>query len=198
MLRIIRDFFRRWIMILNIMAYGVIPIFTFLFVRGTDLFTTNFSVIGNTETGKFAFILWGIIIGFYFYYVLRKMIACLPRNKGEIAVSTSALVLLAFAMIMPYLPDLKPLKSFLHVLFSFLASVLLLISLYMIIWKLYCMNRQVYKSFLTGLNTITLLSVSLLFLAGIVSSALEIFFIVSCTVLIRKLYDKVIMRKRLF
>ena len=32
-------------MILNIMAYGVIPIFTFLFVRGTDLFTTNFSVI---------------------------------------------------------------------------------------------------------------------------------------------------------
>ena len=61
-------------MILNITAYFIIPVYTFLFAWGTDLFRLNFSVLGSLANRKNAFLLWGIIVGIYFYYVLRKII----------------------------------------------------------------------------------------------------------------------------
>lgn len=181
----------RYDMILNITAYFIIPVYTFLFAWGTDLFTLNFSVLGSLANRKNAFLLWGIIVGIYFYYVLKKIIARLPRNRKETIISTVSLILLTFAVTTPYLPENRPFRAFLHVIFAFGASVLLLGCLYLVIWKLYCMNQTRYRTFLTCLNVITTLSAMLLVLAGIVSSALEIFFTVSCTVLLIRLYRNV-------
>lgn len=178
-------------MILNITAYFIIPVYTFLFAWGTDLFTLNFSVLGSLANRKNAFLLWGIIVGIYFYYVLKKIIRTLPRNKKESALCTTALVLLAFAVTTPYLPENRPFRAFLHVIFAFTASVLLLATLYLIVWKLCCMNRTAYRPYFVCLNVITVLSAMLLVLAGIVSSALEIFFTVSSTLLLIRLYRKV-------
>lgn len=178
-------------MILNITAYFIIPVYTFLFAWGTDLFTLNFSVLGSLASRKNAFLLWGIIVGSYFYYVLKKIIHRLPRNRKESIISNTALLLLAFAVTTPYLPENRPFRAFLHVIFAFSASVLLLGCLYLIVWKLYCMNRGVYRPYLTCLNVITVISAMLLLLAGIVSSALEIFFTVSCTLLLIRLYRRV-------
>lgn len=113
-------------MILNITAYFIIPVYTFLFAWGTDLFRLNFSVLGSLANRKNAFLLWGIIVGIYFYYVLRKIIHHLPRNRKETVTSVSALILLAFAVTTPYLPENRPFRAFLHVIFAFSASVLLL------------------------------------------------------------------------
>lgn len=178
-------------MILNITAYFIIPVYTFLFAWGTNLFTLNFSVLGSLANRKNAFLLWGVIVGIYFYYVLRKIIHHLPRNRKETVTSVSALILLAFAVTTPYLPENRPFRSFLHVIFAFTASVLLLGCLYLIVWKLYCMNREVYRPYLICLNVITALSAMLLILAGIVSSALEIFFTISCTLMLIRLYRRV-------
>lgn len=177
-------------MLLTITAYFIIPVYTILFAWGTDWFTLNFSVLGNLATRKNAFLLWGLLVGAYFYYVLKHIIRRLPRNQKEKALSTAALVLLALAVTTPYLPEARPFKAFLHVAFAFTASILLLLCIYMVVWKLYCINQNVYRSYLTGLNIITVLSAALLFLAGIVSSALEIFFTLSCTVLLQKLYRR--------
>ncbi|WP_347061577.1 hypothetical protein [Hungatella hathewayi] len=177
-------------MILNITAYFIIPVYTFLFAWGTDWFTLNFSVLGSLANRKNAFLLWGIIVGTYFYYVLRKIIHHLPRNRKETVTSVSALILLAFAVTTPYLPENRPFRAFLHVIFAFSASVLLG-CLYLIVWKLYCMNRDGYRSYFICLNVITVLSAMLLLLAGIVSSALEIFFTVSCTLMLIRLYRRV-------
>ena len=49
-------------MILNITAYFIIPVYTFLFAWGTDLFRLNFSVLGSLANRKNAFLLWGIIV----------------------------------------------------------------------------------------------------------------------------------------
>ena len=168
-------------MILNITAYFIIPVYTFLFAWGTDWFTLNFSVLGSLANRKNAFLLWGIIVGTYFYYVLRKIIHHLPRNRKETVTSVSALILLAFAVTTPYLPENRPFRAFLHVIFAFSASVLLL----------GCMNRDGYRSYFICLNVITVLSAMLLLLAGIVSSALEIFFTVSCTLMLIRLYRRV-------
>lgn len=178
-------------LIITITAYFIIPIYTVLFASETDWFTLNFSVLGSLSSRKNLFLLWGIIVGIYFYYVLKQIIRRLPRNKKEKAASKSALLLLTLSVITPYLPDSQPLPAFLHVMFSFLASIFLIICLYMVIWKLYCMNQPVYRPYLLCLNVITVLSVLLFFLAGIVSTALEIFFVLSSTVLLKKLYCRV-------
>lgn len=177
--------------LLTITAYFIIPIYTILFAWGTDWFSLNFSVLGNISSRKNLFLLWGIIIGTYFYYILKRIISGLPRNRKETVMSITALLLLVLAVITPYLPDSQPLHAVFHVILSFLASLSLLICLYMIVWKLYCMNQEVYRPYLHCLLVITVLSAFLFFLTGIVSTVLEIFFILSCTVLLQRLYRRV-------
>ena len=174
--------------LITITAYFIIPIYTILFAWGTDWFTMNFSVLGNLSTRKNLFLLWGIIVGTYFYFILKRIISGLPRNKKETAVSTCALIFLAMAVITPYLPDSQPFHAVLHVILSFLASISLLTCLYMIIWKLYCMNQEVYRPYFHCLLMITAMSAFLFLITGIVSTVLEIFFTLSCTILLQKLY----------
>lgn len=176
---------------LTIIAYIIIPVDTILFAWGTNWFTLNFSILGSLADRKNLFLLWGIIVGAYFYYVLRCIIRTLPRNKKETVFTTSALLLLALAVTVPYLPDTQPFHAVLHVFLSFAASISLLISLYLVTWKLYCMNQLVYRPYFMSLLVITVVCVILFFLTGIVSSALEIFFILSSTFLLHKLYIKV-------
>ena len=177
--------------LLTITAYFIIPIYTILFAWGTDWFSLNFSVLGNISSRKNLFLLWGIIIVTYFYYILKRIISGLPRNRKETVMSITALLLLVLAVITPYLPDSQPLHAVFHVILSFLASISLLICLYMIVWKLYCMNQEVYRPYLHCLLVITVLSAFLFFLTGIVSTVLEIFFILSCTFLLQRLYRRV-------
>lgn len=176
---------------LTITAYFIIPVYTILFAWGTNWFTLNFSILGSLADRKNLFLLWGIIVGTYFYYVLKRIIRTLPRNKKEKAFTTLALMLLALAVTTPYLPDTRPFHAVLHVVLSFAASISLLLSLFLVIWKLYCMNRTAYRLYFVSLLLITAVCAVLFFLTGIVSTALEIFFVLSSTFLLRRLYGKV-------
>lgn len=178
-------------MILNFIAYFLIPGYTILFVRGTNWFTLNFSVIGSWSGRKNAFLLWGVIVGAYFYFTLRKIIRYLPLERKENAFLNTCLLLLSLAVTTPYLPQDLPFQSFLHVIFAFTASVLLLLTLYLTVIKLYHINHEAYRPYLACLHVITIICTFLLFLAGIVSSALEIFFTISSVVMVRMLYKKV-------
>ena len=65
---------------LNLIAYIIIPAYTILFVKGYGWFTTNFSVIGNYLHRKDAFVLWGVLVGAYFYYSLRTAIRLMKQK----------------------------------------------------------------------------------------------------------------------
>ncbi len=177
--------------LLTITAYIIIPVYTILFAWGTNWFTLNFSILGSLADRKNLFLLWGIIVGAYYYYVLKRIIRTLPRNKKEMVFTTLALLLLGLAVTIPYMPDSQPFHAFLHVFLSFAASISLMISLYLVTWKLNCMNQSVYRPYFMSLMVITVVSVILFFLTGIVSSALEIFFVLSSTFLLHKLYLRV-------
>jgi hypothetical protein len=177
--------------LITITAYFIIPIYTILFTRKIHWFPLNFSILGDLSSRKNLFLLWGVIVGTYFYCVLKRIIDGLPRNRKETVTSAAALLLLALAAVMPYLPGSPPVYEALHIMLSFLASLSLLACLYMIFWKLYCMNRAVYRPYLHGLLAVTGLSALLFFLAGIVSTVLEIFFTISCTILIERLYRRI-------
>lgn len=99
-----------------------------------------------------------------------------------------ALILLVCAVITPYLPEKLPVKSRLHVIFSFMSALCLVLCLGGILWKLYRTDKQKYRPYLIGLAGISFFSLFLLCLAGIISSALEIFFTIASVLMVRRLY----------
>lgn len=176
---------------LSFIAYFLIPAYTVLFVQGSNWFDTNFSVIGNLIGRQEEFVLWGLIVGVYFFYVLRKIIRLLPARPPATWLIPFSLVLLTCSITTPYLPDVVPFQSFLHTVFAFLSSCCLLLCLYALVLHLHRTKPKQYRKYLLGLIFITGMSVVLFLIAGIVSSALEIFFTISTTVLVRRLYEKV-------
>lgn len=178
-------------MFLNFIAYFLIPVYTIWFVEGTNWFDTNFSVLGNMIGRSEEFVLWGLIVGIYFFFCLRSIVAHMPsKPRGNFLILTS-LILLIFALTTPYLPEQLPLKSFLHIVFAFISSVCLMLCLYLIVWQLYQTNKVLYRPYLIALIIITLFSAFLLALVGIISSALEIFFTITSTILVRQLLKQV-------
>lgn len=175
-------------------AYIIIPGFTILFAQDSNWFTSNFSVIGSQIGRQKEFILWGLIVGAYFFWYLHRILASFtapngPKSKG-IWILLLALALLTFAVTTPYLPQQLPLASFLHVIFAFCSAVCLILSIFLTVWSLYRKDKKRYRPFLISLAGIVLFSIALLWLCGIVSSALEIFFTISSAVLVQRLYEK--------
>lgn len=178
-------------MLLSCIAYVVIPLYTLLFVYGTNWFTSNLSVIGSWPTRRMAFFLLGILIGFYYYEVLKRLLIYLPRHIWENRLLSTAFLLLLLAVTIPYLPDVFPLQAILHVASAFLSSVFLALCLYLILWRLSALSpsaRYVLRPYRISMVGITAISILLLIIAGIISTALELFFIIATTILVQKLY----------
>lgn len=174
-------------MTMNVLAYFLIPIYTVLFTRGYGWFTTNFSVIGNIMDKKLAFLTWGLMVGLYFYLVYRSIAKYMALHSLTARLIPGALLLLFFAITTPYLPDEMPFKSFLHIVFAFVSTVLLLAFLLSVCWQQYRADPGAYRPYLAALAVIAVVSAGLLALAGIVSSALEIFITVTTVLLSRRL-----------
>lgn len=176
---------------MNILAYFLIPTYTVLFTRGYGWFTTNFSVIGNIMDKKLAFLTWGVVVGLYFYLFYRSIAMHAALNSLTAKLIPAALLLLFCAITTPYLPDEMPFKSFLHIIFAFVSTVLLLAFLLSVSWRQYRLDPQVYRLYLAALAVIVAVSAGLLALVGIVSSALEIFVTVTTVLLSRRLARRV-------
>ena len=176
-------------MFLWIITYILIPAYTVLFVQGSNWFTTNFSVIGNIVGREEEFVLWGLMVGVYFFYCLQKIILRMAHPPSGTWLLPMAIVLLACAVVTPYLPEQLPFKSFLHVVFAFLSAACLMVCLFLLIWKLYGQNIKKYRPYLAGLAGIVFFSAFLLWIAGIISSILEIFFTLASVLMVRRLYQ---------
>ena len=179
-------------MFLGFVAYILIPAYTILFVADSNWFTTNFSVLGNEIGQQEKFVLWGLIVGIYFFWCLRRIVANIPASRWSTWLIPFDLLLLVFAITTPYLPDRFPVQAFLHFVFAFFSAIVLAIILFLIIWKLYQKDPMQFRPFLRGLGIITIISFALLYKAGFVNSALEIFVTVSGSILVYRLYCRVV------
>ena len=175
---------------LDLAAYILIPVLTISFVKGSNWFTTNFSVLGNGLQRKNAFVFWGLFVGIYFFIILQIICRFLLPPPRELFLIPLSLLLLTCAITTPYLPEQFPLKSFFHVAFAFLSAVCLSSQLVLLTWKLSRLSPDNFHLYLVGLFLILLCSASLLLAAGIVSSALEIFFTLSAALFCRRLERK--------
>ena len=174
--------------LLDLFACFLIPLYTLLFTHDTRWFTTNFSVIAAARDQRPGFFLWGMLVGVYLLCVLLPVMAALPRPLWPRLCLLGGFLLLLSAVVLPYTPDELPKIADLHVICAFTASCLLVLSLFLLLLQKARQDRQRYWDCMKWLGVTVLLSLVLFAMVGIISSALEIFFVLSTTLLARRLW----------
>ncbi len=175
-----------------LIALCLIPVSTILFAGKEDWFSTNFSIIGNMIGQQGTLISWGVLVGGYFYWALQAIILRTPAAFRLAWMIPFDLILLFLAVTTPYLPNQLPLQASLHFIFAFCSAVFLLIILIAICSCLYSVYKRKFRPFLWELGGIILISFCLLIYAGFVTSALEIFFTISCSFFIYQIHRHVV------
>lgn len=174
--------------LLDLFACFLIPLYTLLFTHDTRWFTTNFSVIAAARDQRHGFFLWGMLVRVYLLCVLLPVMAALPRPLWPRLCLLGGFLLLLSAVVLPYTPDELPKIADLHVICAFTASCLLVLSLFLLLLQKARQDRQRYWDCMKWLGVTVLLSLVLFAMVGIISSALEIFFVLSTTLLARRLW----------
>ena len=136
---------------MKLLAYFIIPFYTFLFARGYGWLTTNFSVIANSVKGGIGFAIWGILIGLYLYLIHRKLKKVMVLPTGCRILLPVSLILLFCAVTTPYLPNDMPLKASLHILFAFVFGVSILLYFLWIILIEYRQSSNRYRPLFTAI-----------------------------------------------
>ena len=178
--------------LLDVYACFLIPAYTLLFAGSVTWFGTNFSVLAVTGKGHYrGFVLWGVLAGAYFLVMLMKLTATLPgfwRRGALYFLILSACGCLGYAVLIPYLPDQFPRYAKVHVMLAFAACALLMAALLVILLQCRQADKGRYNPLLWAWLAIVSGCAVLFALAGIVSSALEVFFTISATLLVRSLW----------
>lgn len=175
---------------LDFFACFLIPAYTLLFAGSVQWFGTNFSVIAVTGPDHYrGFVYWGILAGSYFFVMLSKLAFLLPRRWERTLVrllTVCAVLSLAYAVAIPYLPAYFPKYAALHVLLAAGACVLLMLALLVILLALRRTDPPRWRRPLRGWGLIVAGSALLFLIPMMVSTALEVFFTISAALLIRR------------
>lgn len=175
---------------LDFLACFLIPAYTLLFAGSVRWFGTNFSVIAVTGPDHYrGFVYWGILAGSYFFVMLSRLAFVLPRRRERAAVrllTVCAVLSLAYAVAIPYLPAYFPKYAALHVLLAAGACVLLMLALLTVLLALRRTDPARWRRPLRGWLLIVAGSALLFLIPRMVSTALEVFFTISAALLVRR------------
>lgn len=177
---------------LNATACFLIPAYTLLFAGSVEWFGTNFSVLAVTGADHYrGFVGWGLLAGGYFLVMLSQLAGLLPRpvqRAGVLVLTTLAVLSLGYALVIPYLPAYFPKYAALHVLLAALACVLVMGALLAILLSLRREERERWRTPLLAWWGIVAGSALLFLIPRMVSTALEVFFSISATLLTRDIW----------
>lgn len=175
---------------LDFLACFLIPAYTLLFAGSVQWFGTNFSVIAVTGPDHYrGFVYWGVLAGSYFFVMLSRLAFVLPRRWERTAVrllTVCAVLSLAYAVAIPYLPAYFPKYAALHVLLAAGACVLLMLALLIVLLALRRTDPARWRQPLRGWGLIVAGSALLFLIPRMVSTALEVFFTISAALLVRR------------
>lgn len=177
---------------LDLFACFLIPAYTLLFAGSVEWFGTNFSVIAVTGPDHYrGFVYWGILAGSYFFVILSRLAFGLPRRWMRTVVrllAVCAVLALAYAIAIPYLPEYFPKYAALHVLLAAGACVLLMIDLQFIILVMRRQDPVRWAGPLRACWGMAAVCAILFAIPRMVSTALEVFFTLSATLLARRVF----------
>lgn len=177
---------------LDFFACFLIPAYTLLFAGSVEWFGTNFSVIAVTGPDHYrGFVYWGILAGSYFFVMLSKLAYTLPLRWERVVVrllTVCAVLSLAYAVAIPYLPAYFPKYAALHVALAAGACVLLMLALLTVLLALRRTDPARWRRPLWGWGFIVAGSAVLFLIPMMVSTALEVFFTISAALLARRVW----------
>ncbi len=177
---------------LDLISCFLIPCYTLLFAGSIQWFSTNFSVIAVTGADHYrGFVYWGILAGSYFLVMLIRLVLILPSlpvRLGVLGMTAGAILCLGYAIAIPYLPAYFPRYAALHVLLAALACVLLMAALLVILLSLRRGDRDRWQKPLWAWLAIVGLCAVIFLIPRMVSTALEVFFTISATLLTRDIW----------
>lgn len=175
-------------MVSVIFSYILIPFLTFFLARGTGYFSTNFSSIRTALSRQGEFILWSIITGTYFFFSLRLILKKagneFPIKKETLLLLISAGMMLVF-VITPYLPAQFPFLAVVHVFSALSSTLILFLCLVLLGFKIYGRSPSEGRPCLLLLLATAVFCISSFILSGIINTAMEIWFVLACCLLIR-------------
>lgn len=179
-------------LLLDFWACFLLPGYTLLFAGSVKWFSTNFSVLAVAGADYYrGFLVWGVLAGAYFLVTLGRLAATLHQKwqrRGLYLLLSAALVCLGAGLPLPYLPTDYPEVARLHTLLIFSACVWMMGAL---LWLLLSFRREEgrrYDPLLLAWGAIVLVCGVLFVLAGIISTALEVFFTLSAAQLVRRMW----------
>lgn len=177
-------------MILTAFSNFLIPLLTLLLARGTNWFSTNFSSIRSSFSRQGEFLIWSLSTGCYFYFCLNHILkkrALYHDTKKETALFFSSACLMALFVFTPYLPAQFPFLSILHVLSAMASSGSFFACLLLLLLKSYLEYPKEYGLKLIALYFAAIFCICSFLLTGIINSAMEICFVITCSLLLKRL-----------
>lgn len=177
---------------LDFFACFLIPAYTLLFAGSVRWFGTNFSVLAVTGPDHYrGFVYWGVLAGGYFFVMLSKLAFTLPerwmRTLSRV-LAACAVLSLAYALAIPYLPAYFPKYAALHVLLAAGACVLLMADLLFVILVLRRRDPERWAGVMRFFWLVVFGCAVLFLIPRMVSTALEVFFTISAALLVRKIW----------
>ncbi len=174
-----------------LVAYVIIPLSTFILAGGQDWLASNFSVIGSQGWGRLAFLVWGLLVGGYFYRQLGVLGALLGGGDKIQLGRRLAIILFYLSLATPYLPQISPARAAIHVILALSATLLLFFVVLALVLNFYRTNPGGGRGYLLAMALIGATTALLLAAAGMISTALEMFLIFSNLILIQNLKNRV-------
>lgn len=169
--------------LLDLYACFLIPSYTLLFAGGEHWLDTNFSVLSLVGVGQFrGFVLWGLLVAGYHLVLMVLICRSLKRHRAVGTLTVLACLALGGALLLPYAPQFLPGVAQAHIVLAFSACVLLMLALLLVLL------RCRYRDLLWGWLAVAVVSGLLFAAAGKVSSALEIWFVITTALLVRALW----------
>lgn len=128
---------------------------------------------------------WAVLAGGYFFVLLTRLTLTIPVRRLRWLLHVlilTACVSLGYAVLIPYLPEDIPRWASLHVALAAGSSVLLMAALLALLLSLR------YWSLLWVWGCVTAVCAILFMTAGMVTTALEVFFTISAALLTRSIW----------
>lgn len=190
-----------------IIANWMIPLATVLFPLGTDWFFSNFSLVGSGDR-RMEFILWGCFVGLYFSWAARRVLNTAEQAKATGADITAQAevmsadphlkatqrllwvsgILFVIALATPYRPQKQPLISQVHVGSAAMTGVCFMVCVTVLSY--YVKKDGGRGNYLPVTLTVMACCAVTFCILGIVSSALEVYFVVGCAAVLYQMHRR--------
>lgn len=160
-------------------AYIIFPLVNIMVAQYTNIFSENYSYVGNGLQHSFLLYLWGSLCGIYFFTttkaIMKKIDYSLKYGTTILAGSCLAMIISVY---IPYLPDLYPIVGEIHIYVSILATLSYVLLFFHLLLEFAYKNYLIYKKYYSLFATLVGCCLLTMVLFGGVNTIME--FLFSC------------------